>query len=75
MNASEALKSFNIRINDATYDNAGTGGYPGHADVLYEELQYSAIYDVITDQGTMNVTAAIPKTLLEGGTASKITVV
>jgi hypothetical protein len=74
MNASDVFDSFSIRINDVTYDNAGTGGYPVNAKVLYQEPQSCVTYDATTDQGTMNVTAAISKTLLEDGTTPKITV-
>jgi hypothetical protein len=75
MKASEAFESFNIRINDVTYDNAGTGGYPVNTKILYQEPQSCIVYDATTNQGTMNVTAAISKGLLTGSAAPQIIVV
>jgi hypothetical protein len=75
MKASEAFESFKIRVNDVTYDNAGTGGYPINPKILYQEPQSCVVIDAGTNQGTLNVTAAISKTLLATGAAPQITVV
>ncbi|KAF2023935.1 heme peroxidase [Setomelanomma holmii] len=75
LNASEAFSSFNIRVNDITYDNGGTGGYPINRDVLYQEAQSCVSFDAAANQDTLGVTAAISKSLLGGGIAPQIRVV
>jgi hypothetical protein len=75
LNASETFSSFNIRVNDVTYDNAGTGGYPVNADVLYQEPQSCVVWDATANHGTMKITAAVSKSLLQGGAAPQINVV
>jgi hypothetical protein len=63
MDTSKTFDSFKIRINDKTYDNAGTGGYPVHSDVLFQKKQTCIVYDATLDQGNLTVTAAISKAL------------
>jgi hypothetical protein len=75
LNASDAFASFNIRINDIVHDNAATGGYPVNQDVLYQKAQSCVSYDAATDRGTLNITAAISKSLLAGGAKPTIRVV
>ncbi|KAG9187584.1 hypothetical protein G6011_05455 [Alternaria panax] len=75
LNASEAFNSFTIRVNEDIYDNGGTGGYPVNADILWQKAQSCMFWDVTKREGTMNVTAAVSKTLLQGGATPQITVV
>jgi hypothetical protein len=75
LNASEAFSSFTIRVNDDTYDNGGTGGYPVNADILYQEAQSCVAWDATKREGTLNVTAAVSKSLLQAGAAPQINVV
>jgi hypothetical protein len=75
LNASEAFDSFIIRINDEIYDNGGTGGYPVNTDILYQESQSCMVYDATKGEGTMNITAAISKSILQSGAAPQINVV
>jgi hypothetical protein len=72
LNASEAFNSFNIRVNDVTYDNGGTGGFPVNADVLYQKAQSCVTFDGV---GTANITAAVSKALLKNGAAPQMRIV
>jgi hypothetical protein len=74
MIASEAFNSFKIRVNDVTYDNGGTGGYPINTDVLYQNAQSCTVHDTATDEWRMTVTAAVSKSLLQGGATPQINV-
>ncbi|KAL1801263.1 hypothetical protein ACET3X_001605 [Alternaria dauci] len=75
LNASEVFDSFTIRLNDETYDNGGTGGYPVHGDILYQEAQSCIVWDAAKWEGTLTVTAAVSKALLQGGATPQINVV
>jgi hypothetical protein len=75
LNSSEAFDSFTIRLNDITHDNGGTGGYPVNANVLYQETQSCVVYDRATNKGTLSVTAAISKDILQSGASPQINVV
>ncbi|USP76462.1 uncharacterized protein yc1106_03736 [Curvularia clavata] len=72
IDASEAFDSFRIRINNETYDNAGTGGYPVNSDVFLQEKQTCLVYDTTTNQGNLTVTVAISKALLESNPTPQI---
>jgi hypothetical protein len=65
--ASEAISSFNIRVNGVVYDNAGTGGYPVNADVLYQIPQSCTFSDPTTKQWSTTLVAAVSKSLLQSG--------
>jgi hypothetical protein len=75
MKPSEAFSSFKIRLDDVTYDNAGTGGYPVNAKILYQEPQSCVVFDSVTKQWTFTATAAISKALLASGATPQIRVV
>lgn len=64
LQAGQALKSFNIRINNITYDNAGTGGYPINSDVVFQLRESCRIFDDKTFNSNTTVVAAISKSLL-----------
>jgi hypothetical protein len=72
LNASEAFSSFNIRLNDVTYDNSKTGGYPSNADVLYQEEQSCITFDSTRTAATLHVTAAVSKSLLKSDVEPQI---
>lgn len=63
LNATDRFDSFNIRVNDQTYDNAATGGYPLNAQVLYQKKQSCVTLDSATKQWSLKVTAAVLKSL------------
>ncbi|KAI8941040.1 hypothetical protein NX059_002284 [Plenodomus lindquistii] len=71
----QALKSFNIRVDDTIYDNAGTGGYPLNPDILFQQRQSCVTFDVATNKGTLIVVAAVSKSLLSGGAVPKMRVI
>lgn len=75
IDADEAFDSFRIRINDRTYDNAGTGGYPVNSDVFLQKKQTCLVYDTTTNQGNLTVTAAISKSLLQNKSTPQIRIV
>ena len=75
MNASEAFSSFDIRVNDVTYDNGGTGGYPVNLDVLYQQKQSCLVKGADNDHWELNVTAAVSKSILESGATPQIRLV
>jgi len=70
--ASEAFGSFNIRVNDVVHDNAGTGGYPVNADVLYQRPQSCTFSDPTTKQWSITLVAAVSKSLLQGGAEPRL---
>lgn len=70
-----AISSFNIRVNDDVYDNAGTGGYPLNPDVLYQAPQSCAFADPNTKKWSMTMVAAVSKSLLQGGAEPQLNVV
>ncbi|KAI4950206.1 hypothetical protein J4E91_004862 [Alternaria rosae] len=74
LNATDAFDSFTIRVNDETYDNGGTGSYPINADVLYQNAQSCTVRDTATDEWRLTVTAAVSKSLLQGGATPQINV-
>jgi hypothetical protein len=73
--ASAAISSFNIRVNDDVYDNAGTGGYPVNPDVLYQVPQSCAFADPTTKQWSITMVAAVSKSLLQSGAEPQLNVV
>ena len=75
LNATEAFDSFTIRVNDDTYDNGGTGGYPVNADILYQDAQSCVAWDATKQEGTLTITAAVSKAILKGGATPQINVV
>jgi hypothetical protein len=66
LNTSDIFSSFNIRVNDIIYDNGDTGGYPVNTEVLFQKAQSCRTFDATTKQGTLKVTAAISRSLLQG---------
>jgi hypothetical protein len=72
LKASETFNSFNIRVNDVTYDNGGTGGYPVNGDVLFQSAQSCVVLDGIW---SANITAAVSKALLKDGVAPQMRIV
>jgi hypothetical protein len=74
LSAAEAFDSFTIRINDETYDNGGTGGYPVNPDVLYQQEQSCVLWDAAKSEGTLKITAAVSKSLLQGGATPQVNV-
>lgn len=75
IDAGEAFDSFKIRINDKTYDNGGTGGYPVNADIFLQKKQTCIEYDESLKKVNLTVTAAISKMLLEKKPAPQIRLV
>ncbi|KAF2854119.1 heme peroxidase [Plenodomus tracheiphilus IPT5] len=73
--ASQALKSFNIRVDATTYDNAGTGGYPVNPDILFQQRQSCVTWDADTNKGTLTVVAAVSKSLLGNGAIPQMRVI
>lgn len=68
--ASSAISSFNIRITtpsnnqSVVYDNAGTGGYPLNADILFLRPQSCIYFDSTTNTGNVTINVAVSKSLL-----------
>lgn len=75
LKTSETFSTFSILVNNVTYDNGGTAGFPVNTDILFQTAQSCMTFDSTTNQGTLNVTAAISKPLLVGGAAPQIRVV
>jgi hypothetical protein len=75
LNADDVFSSFNIRINDITYDNSKTGGYPINPDLLYQKAQSCQPFDSTTSQGALTITAAISKSLLQGDVVPQMRIV
>lgn len=73
--ASQALKSFNIRVDKVTYDNAGTGGYPVNPNLLFQQRQSCITIDSATNERKMTVVAAVSKSLLNGAAVPKMRVI
>jgi hypothetical protein len=71
LDATETFSSFNIRLNDVTYDNGKTGGYPVNADVLYQEAQSCISFDA-ANAATLHVTVAVSRSLLKGNATPQI---
>lgn len=63
LNATDRFDSFNIRVNDQTYDNEKTGGYPIDSQILYQKTQSCVTLDSATNQWSLKVTAAVSKEL------------
>ncbi|CBY00740.1 hypothetical protein IAQ61_011645 [Plenodomus lingam] len=75
--ANQALKTFNLRLDNTTFDNAGTGGYPVNPDILYQLRQSCIKYDLesLPQNGTLTIVAAVSKSLLSTGAVPKIRVI
>ncbi|KAL6702425.1 hypothetical protein ACN47E_001876 [Coniothyrium glycines] len=73
--AGVALEAFNIRVNNITYDNAGTGGFPVNPDILYQKAHSCVTFDAAANRGTLNVVAAVSKSLLSSNNVPQIRLV
>jgi hypothetical protein len=69
--SSSAAQSFDIEIQSKSkgsavlYDNAGHGGYPLNADILWQDSATCATYDSASASGTIQVVAAIRSSFLQ----------
>jgi hypothetical protein len=74
--SASAARSFDIEIHSKSrgsttlYDNAGTGGYPLNANILWQDASSCTVYDSDTETGTLQVVAAIRKTTLQQQSAN-----
>lgn len=64
LSANSAFPSFHIRVNDQTYDNAGTGGYPVSSSLLFQTQNSCIAFDDTTNTSNLTVIAAVSKSFL-----------